>query len=148
MDTSNFIPNFDGGYTDPLTGFQYDANFNFVSDPTQIDGTGAVPSAALFTTPASAIAPNTTPAVGGSATLLSAGDDLLSTIESAWTNLAQPLVSAGLISTPASTAAAASSAAATAAIQQANAAKTTQTNYVLIGGIILAALLIWRETHK
>lgn len=143
----NLIDNGDGTYTDADTGDLTDSfgtPINAVPNQSPLDysNTTAVDSNGLVDT---AAGPNNTSGAGGSS-VLTGIDSLINGIESAFTNLYQPLVSAGVISTPATTAA--NQAATNAAIvqQQQQAASATTNRYLVLAVAAAILILAWKQS--
>lgn len=137
FDPSLYQDNGDGTYTDPNTGYIYDADGNLtwagaVATPAgTADNTAAVTQPNLevpITSAADAPAPGS-----GTAAL----ENVLQTIESAFTDLTPALQASGLIKSPAVTAAAAQTAAQAAATRQASDANLSLMKEVVVGLIVV-----------
>jgi len=153
------IDNGDGTWTDTDTGNKYDQGtgqiVNAVPDNTAQDyfNTPAQdPATGLVDTTAGQPVVNASPTVGnpatGGAQPATSSDGVanwLSTIESGFTNLYVPLAQAGVITTPAAANAAQLAKANQAAVVQAQQATSTNQRYLVIGGIILLGLLIYKS---
>lgn len=138
----NFLDNGDGTYTDADTGDLYDSFGSIINavpnqSPLDYQNTTAVTSSGQVDTAAGPVNTN-----GGAGTpILSGIDAFINGVESVFTDLYQPLVSAGVVQTPAQKAAAAAAAAtANTTAAQVSASSTTQ-RYLVLG--VVALVLIY-----
>lgn len=152
----NIIDNGDGTYSDSDTGDLYDGTGSIVnavpdSGIWNFDNLGGYDISGQYDSslnPAVQTQDYTANGVGDVSVgqkFLDGADALIHTIESGFTNLYQPLASAGVIQTPAQKAALAAQQLQTqAAVVQQQSQSNTKT-YLIVGGIVLVALLILKK---
>lgn len=156
----NIIDNGDGTYSDSDTGDLYDGNgsiINAVPDAGifNFDNVAGYDSAGNVDTTYAAGTPvlsnvNTPNGLGDDSSsvgqkFLDGADALIHTIESGFTNLYTPLAQAGVIQTPAQRAANQQALATTQAAVVMQQSQDKTKTYLIVGGVILLGLLLWKK---
>lgn len=143
----NLLDNGDGTYTDLDTGNLLDGYGNPINavpnqSPLDYANTQEVIPGNLVDTAAGPVNTNG----GGGSTILSGVDSFINGIESAFTNLYTPLVSAGVVQTPAQKAAAAQAANTAAAQAQQTATDNSNKTYLYLAVALAVVLLAWKAS--
>lgn len=142
----NLIDNGDGTYSDVNTGNLYDSYGNAINavpnqSPLDYQNTSVIDNSGNVDTAAGAVNTNG----GGGSSALSGIDAVINGIESAFTSLYQPLVSAGVLTSPAAQAQQQQTAAALAVQQQQATTQASTSRYLVLGAVALVLILAFKK---